>query len=146
RRTRKLSTRLGQPPKVDEEAVQHCLNPSDPVHYHHYRDQVDALKLNCHPKVLQRKITQLTGAKRFKRPRTSYIRVKNKRKRIEYGTAHCHRTIRGFWRFVYFTDEVHFNSRELSTSQDYELRQPGSEARMASIQENSSAGINVTVY
>ena len=118
RRTRKLSHRLGQPRKVTEKAVQRCLDQNDPVHHLRYPSQVVALDLNCHPRSLQRRITKDTGAKRFKRPRTSYIRAINKQSRIQYGYTHQKRTVRGFWRFILFTDEVHMNTKDLATQQE----------------------------
>jgi hypothetical protein len=47
---------------------------------------------------------------------------------------------------VYFTDEVHFNTQDLATKQEHELIVPGSQARLANIQEEKKSPLNATVH
>jgi hypothetical protein len=54
--------------------------------------------------------------------------------------------ITGRWRWLYFTDEVHFRSQDLTTSHGYILREAGSTARLSTIQEQRRNPINVTVH
>ena len=65
------------------------------------------------------------NARRFKKRPSSRISPENKARRIDYGIQHQDKTIRDFWQYIYFTDEVHFNAAELACKAEYELRQEG---------------------
>ncbi len=77
------------------------------------------------PHTLQLQIMAYKKARRFKKIKTKKISNPNKAARVRYGEAHQNKTITGHWRYVYFTDEVHFDASELSYSAQYELRKPG---------------------
>jgi DDE superfamily endonuclease len=144
RRTRKLSTRLGQPQRVSSSELQSLLDPKNPLHYQSY--DVQAQDLPIKPKTLQQNLVKRTGAKRFRKPKVKAISAKNKRVRISYGINHRGKTIRSFWQYVYFTDEAHWSSKELSNKQEYELRAPGTESRLKNLQEVQKSDLNVTLH
>jgi hypothetical protein len=52
-------------------------------------------------------------------------------------------TFTGFWQFVNFTDEAHFNSLYLQNKAKYELRIPGQKWHR---KETKTTGLNVTVH
>ena len=149
RRTRKLSSRLGRPNAIENSKLKSLLDPSNPSHNLSYAAQVEAENLNIKPKTLQRNFTKRFNAKRMKKPRSKAIRSPNKNQRIQYGENHKNKQITRFWQWVYFTDEVHFNSAELSISKEYELRQLGSGAqseRLERIQEESESLLKVVLH
>jgi hypothetical protein len=144
RRTRKQSTRLGRPRKLKIESLQSLLSPTHPSHSLPYPSQIEAEDLSVHPHTLQQNFTKRLGAKRYKKRRTTAISPINKRDRVKYGEIHKNHNITHFWQYVYFTDECYFNSKDLATKQEYELRQPGVRAR--DLQENAVSPLNVTVH
>jgi hypothetical protein len=62
---------------------------------------------------------------------------------VEYGQKHENDTLTGFWQFVGFTDESHFQSVKLQNKAEYELRFPGQERLL---KETKMTGLNVTVH
>jgi hypothetical protein len=109
-----------------------------------YEEQARDLLVTPH--TLQQNLIKRYKAKRFKKPRTTAISRKNKNLRIAHGQAYRGQTIRDFWKFVYFTDEVYFNSLELLDKQEYKLRIPGSQRRLENLQETQSLRLKVTVH
>jgi hypothetical protein len=57
---------------------------------------------------------------------------------MKYGKLHENKTIRDYWRYIYFADEVHFDAAELSYSQQYEYAVEG-DAENLPIQETNDA-------
>ncbi|KAF1812429.1 hypothetical protein P152DRAFT_458805 [Eremomyces bilateralis CBS 781.70] len=97
-------------------------------------------------KTLQRNLSKRLNARRYKKPKGKAISDVNKGVRTAYGEEHRGKTIIEWWQWVYFTDEVHFNSKELADKQEYELRVPGQSQRLKSIQEVQGAPLDVTVH
>ena len=123
RRTRRQSTRLGQPPKVSEAELTAVFDPQHPLHTAPYK----SFEFDLGSRQLHKRYARL-NARRFKRATSSALSAKNKRARIDYGR--CHRRESGknltsFWQYVYFTDEAHFNSKELANAQGYKLHRFG---------------------
>ena len=75
------------------------------------------------------------GARRYKKPRIKAMSQKNRVERVQYGRLHQNETITGFWKYIYFTDEAHFNSRDLASKDEYMLRHPDSEERLSHFNE-----------
>ncbi len=120
RRTRKLSTRLGPKKQVCEADLDGITNPKDLIHNLPYKDQIEQLEIGVTPRTLRRHLAPRHAYRRKKR-RSKPISAKNKRRRIGYGLVHEKDTITGFWQWVNFTDEAHFNSKELANKAEYEL-------------------------
>ena len=77
------------------------------------------------------------------------ISNKNKKARIEYGKANGRstgKTITSFWQYVYFTDEVHFNSKDLANKQGYELRRFGHPKDRLPPQEIDQSKLDITLH
>jgi hypothetical protein len=146
RRTRKLSRCLEALRRLSEALLNGLLDPSNPSHHLGYEGQVKALNLPVTAHTLQQNFATRRGAKRFKKLRTSNISDKNKSLRVQYSYEYDDKTITNHWQYVYFTDEVHFNSFELATKQEYDLRVPSSATRLAHIQESIKSYLNVTVH
>ena len=145
RKTRRLSTRLGRPNIVNDATVKAILQPSHPLNSEPYETIIEAENLSIQPRSLQASIKRRFNAKRFKKRRTTAISSKNRRERVQYGKEHKKKRIRSFWRYCYFTDEVHFNSKDLANRLEYELRTPGD--HKPSIQEiNQKEHLDVTVH
>lgn len=144
RRTRRHSNKLGRPPQLSEATLDHLLDRNDPRHSLPYDLQAQDLPVTA--KTLQQNFSKRRNARRYKKPTTKVISLANKKLRITYGREHQGKTITGFWRYVYFTDECHFNSLELSDGQEYELREPNSLDRLGNLQETYKARLNVTVH
>jgi hypothetical protein len=64
-------------------------------------------------------------AKRFKKRPIIKISNTNKDKQVVYGRLHVKRGFSDWRQYVYLTDEVHFNSVDLTCKTQYELRQLG---------------------
>jgi hypothetical protein len=146
RRTRKLAHRLGRLPAIPEKTLDELLDVNDPAHALYYEDQVKAKHLRVKPYTLQQAMTKRRGARRFKKPYTKAISKDNKLKRQLYRRAHRNKTILGFWRWVVFTNEKHFNSRDLLNKAEYKLRQPGAAIRLERLHENTDDGLNITLH
>lgn len=61
------------------------------------------------------------------------ISTPNRRKRTIYGQDNQYKTIRGFWQYIFFTDEMHLDP--LSTAQGSILREEGTRTDPDNIQE-----------
>jgi hypothetical protein len=73
---------------------------------------------------LQHNFAVRKRVKRYKKPRIKAMSQKNRADRVKYGEKHQDKTISRFWKYIYFTDEAHFNSRDLASKDEYMLRQP----------------------
>ena len=60
---------------------------------------------------------------------------KNRADRVKYGEKHQDKTISRFWKYIYFTDEAYFNSRDLASKDEYILRQLDSQIRLSNFNE-----------
>lgn len=144
RRTRQLSTTLGRPNKVCDSTLKAILSPSHPSHLLHYDEIAEKENIPLSGRSLRRHFAAI-GARRYRKPVITRISKPNKAKRLKYSHEHKSKTLRGFWRWVYFTDEAHFNTRELAAKDAYELRVPGSQARLERLQE-SPPSFDFTVH
>ncbi|KAF1809205.1 hypothetical protein P152DRAFT_172580 [Eremomyces bilateralis CBS 781.70] len=119
-RTRGLSKRRGRPRKLDNRTLQRLLDPQEPL----YDKDIDyqAKELGVGVSTLHQNLSKRLNARHYKNPSTTAIRDINKGIRKGYGEEHRGKTLTQWWKRVYFTDEVHFNSRELADKQEYELR------------------------
>ena len=146
RKIRKLSQSLGRPRQLGEHTLDRLLERENPAHNLGYQKQVETLDLPVSAYTLRRNLSKRKSAKRYKKPRTKAISPTNKKLRVQYGRDHENKSVRKFWQYVFFTDEKHFRSRELSTRQEYELRQLGSEQRLEALQEENEAGLDVVLH
>jgi hypothetical protein len=103
------------------------------------------LNLPCAPRTLQANLSSRRGARHYQKIWSKEISKASKAQHVLYGERHKKETLTGFWQYVYFTDEVHFNSAEHQNKAQYKLRQPGQE-RSKRIQEFKTSGLNVTVH
>jgi hypothetical protein len=145
RRTRNQSKKLGGPRLLNENDVHSLLDRKNPLHDLHYSKQ--ATELGVSESTVRRSIKKHhPTARRYKKARTKHLSKANKDARVAYGREHEGETLRGFWRWVFFTDEAHFNSQELSQKPEWELRDAGIEARLKNLNEDVKAAFNVTLH
>jgi transposase len=144
RRTRPLSENLGRPQVLAERDLNTLLDPNNPLNDEPYAEQAKQFDITA--KTIQRNVKQRRGAQRFKKPYSEAISKANKAQRVAYGERHRGKTLAELWTKVYWTDECHFNSKELSDKQEYQLRQPRASARLANLQETRNSRLNVTVH
>ena len=90
------------------------------------RDAGQELNLPIKSYTLQYNFAVRKGARRYKKPRIKTISQKNCTKRVKYSKEYQDKTIYYFWKYIYFTDEAHFNSRDLVSKDEYILYQPDS--------------------
>jgi transposase len=145
RRTRKLSERLGRKPVLSESTLDEIIDPEGEDHSKPYQQIVKDRDLAISAEGLQQNCSKRKNAKRYKKPYTKKISIDNKGKRVFYGQTHHKKVIR-FWRRVYFTDEGHFNSRDLANKQEYDLCQPGTAERLENLREDPELPLNVTFH
>ena len=126
RRTRKISRRLGRKYKVAEATLAPLLDENNPLNTKPYATQIKELRIPLTTRSLRRNFSKRFGARRYKKPYTKEISQKNRIERVQYGQEHRFKTISDFWQWIYFTDEAHFNSRDLATKAEYSLRRPSS--------------------
>jgi hypothetical protein len=112
----------------------------------HYDQMVENEDLPIAPFTLRRNFSTRINHRRYRKPRSKTISSKNKVLRVRYGHTHHKKTIRGFWQYVYFTDEAHFNSVDLSNKPEYELRPPDGEIRRERVQETHHSQFDVTLH
>jgi DDE superfamily endonuclease len=144
RRTRRQSSRLGQPPKVLDADLKPIFDPQHPLHGAPF----EAMNFELSSRQLHTRFGRFE-AHRFKRRTASKISDKNKKDRIQYGHANgrkAGKNIENFWKWVYFTDEAHFNSKDLANYQDYELRRRGHPEDALPPQEIDQSSLNVTLH
>jgi transposase len=147
RRTRRQSARLGRPSHVPEAELEQIFNPDHPLYTASIKT-ISKEAINLGPRQLHKRYHAL-NARRFKRATSSKISKKNKADRIQYGKSNGRstgKTITSFWQFVYFTDEVHFNSKDLANKQGYELRRFGYPEDRLPPQEIDQSELNVTLH
>lgn len=73
------------------------------------------------------------------------ISAANKTKRIQYCEARRLKTIKQYWKYVYFTDEAHFRSRDLSAQDHYNLHIPNTQQRLERLDERKPC-LDITVH
>ena len=111
-RIRRLSQKLGRPPKVSEKQCKMLVSPSkNPV-----RDQMLEAQIEHHKlEVTRRSLTSRLKActKRARRFKQAYVKKEisgpNRKKREDYSREHKDKTIHDFWQYIYFTDEAHID-------------------------------------
>ena len=146
RRTRKISKRLGRDYTVSEATLAPLLDENNPLNTKPYETQIKELHLPLTTRSLRRNFSKRFGARRYKKPYTKEISQKNHIERIQYGQEHRFKTISDFWQWIYFTDEAHFNSKDLSTKAEYSLRRPSSQSRLSRLKETKESGLNITLH
>lgn len=145
RSTRNQSNQLGRPPKLTVNQVQAVGDPHHPSHYRAYPEMIKAEDWNCSIRTVQRVAARIKG-KRRKKGRTKAISKKNKTIRQFWGALRRNQTIRRYWQFVYFTDEVHFNSIELSHKTQYAFRLEGAEEQLEDLVEEEQGTLDVVLH
>ena len=115
---------------------------NNPLHEAPYEEQANALPNKPSGRTLRYHASR-SGAYRFKKPYTTEVSKSNKPKRVKYGREHQNATLTGFWQYVWFTDEVHFQSVKLQNAPEYELRYPGQER---ALKETKTSGLDVTIH
>ena len=65
---------------------------------------------------------------------------------MKYGEKHQNKTISRFWKYIYFIDEAHFNSRDLASKDEYILRQPDNQIRLSNFNKAPQTGLNITLH
>jgi hypothetical protein len=121
------------------------MDPESDIHNQHYIVQGQWLGVS-HFTVRRAVKRWYPTARRYKKAQTKHLSATNKRERIAYGFRHRKRTLRDFWRWIYFTDEAHFNSEELSTKPQWELREAGAQGRLENLNERVKPPFNLTVH
>jgi len=142
RRTRRTSSILGRNSLVSAADLAQITNQNNLIHEMGYRDQVEKLDSRATPRTLRHHANK-AGAKRFKKQYQVKISKKNQELRRQYGNLHLKDTLTGFWQWVWFTDEAHFQSIKLAEVPEYELRYPGQEG---GINESKATNLDVTVH
>jgi transposase len=145
RRTRKQSSILGRKSKVTEAVLHTIMDRNNPLRFAPYEQQVEQLGLECQPRTLQYQCMVQKRAKRFKRRPIVKISNNNKQKRVSYGQQYKKKGVLKWWQYIYFTDEVHFNSADLAYKTQYELRQPGAPLS-DQLQEKRQPSLKVTIH
>ncbi len=144
RRTRPLSTTLGRPSNVDTAHLHALLEPDHPSHYLKYDVMAEKENIPLTGRSLRRQFARI-GARKFRTPTVKPISSTNKTKRRQYCGARCRKTVTDYWKFVYFTDEAHFRTRDLSARDEYDLRKPNGQRRLERLQELKPS-IDITVH
>jgi hypothetical protein len=125
RRQRKFhQKKLGPHNRVPEEKLRELLNRNEPDHYADYATIIEHRDLPIKPKTLQQNLATRLGAYRLRRPKSSDISDKNKKEREDYSRQN-NGSVNERWAYVYFTDEVHFNSVDLGYQRAFEIRISG---------------------
>ena len=146
RRTRKISKRLGRKYKVAEATLAPLLDENNPLNTKPYATQIKELRIPLTTRSLRRNFSKRFGARRYKKPYTKEISQKNRVERIQYGEEHQDKTISDFWQWIFFTDEAHFNSKDLATKVEYSLRRPSAKLRLSRLKEVKESGLNITLH
>lgn len=142
RSQRKSSCIIGRPTKVSASDLTRLTNQDDPIHEKGWQEQANSCPGKPSAKTLQRHVYN-AGARRFKKRYQKQISQANRPKRVEYGKEHEKKTILGFWSWIWFTDEAHFQSKELANAPEYELRFPGQER---GVNEELEGVLDVTIH
>jgi hypothetical protein len=142
RSQRNRSSILGRRTKVSEQDLEHLIDQSNPLHEKSYTEQAKELPNRPSERTLHRHYASI-NASRFKKPFTTEVSSKNKQKRVEYGQKHEKETLIGYWRWIWFTDEAHFQSIKLQNTTEYKLRVPGQERQC---KVNKESGLDVTLH
>jgi hypothetical protein len=100
---------------------------------------------DCHPRTLRRRGAEI-NARRHRKGKTKPISNKNKAIRKRWAEEHKEKTIRAFWQYVYFTDEVHLFSKELSHKTQFAFRTDGVEERLEDLVEEEQGDLDVVVH
>src|ERR1700761_1563051 len=146
RSTRNQSNNFGRPRVLDMKQLEALLSPSHSSHHLNYEGIVKAEDFNVTPYTLRRNLATRLGARRYKKPRSKAISKKNRALRVQYGEIHQNKRITSFWQYVYFTDEAHFNSKDLSDAPAFELRRESGEIRRSCINETQASKLDITVH
>jgi hypothetical protein len=133
--TRKVSIRLGRKYRISTSVLDDILRKDHPLNCKPYATQVKKLNLPIKPRTLQHNFAVRKGARRYKKPRIKVMSQKNRVDRVKYGEKHQDKTIYRFWKYIYFINEAHFNSRDLASKDEYILRQPDSQMRLSNFNE-----------
>jgi hypothetical protein len=145
RRKRRDSTKIGRPKKTSVQQLEAILSPSHQSHNLNYAQMVEEEGFNCHPKTLERAFRAIK-AKHFKKKRSAKISEKNKTERVEYGRIHKTKPIRSYWKYIYYTDEAHFNTKDLSNKREYDLHKEGDDRAFDFIEETDTQIQDFTVH
>jgi hypothetical protein len=146
RKTRKLSSKLGRNAILPDSLLEELQDEKHPLNNKRYDQIVQELDLPVSAHTLQYNCVKRTGAKRFKKVKSSTISKENKGKRIIYGQEHRDKGIGDFWGRIWFTDEAHFNSKELIGAAEYSLHRPSEVERLKRVNETPKSDLDVTLH
>ena len=118
RRTRKLSARLGKPPRIDSPALTALLDREYPDHYLS-NDQLSQ-KFDLHPITVQQNLSKRLNACRYRKSHMKAISRTNKDTRIEYRSQYKGKTFRKIPGFTY-TSRIRFISSPLTSVIDLSM-------------------------
>jgi hypothetical protein len=118
---------------------------NDPIHEAPPEVQIDNLNLGVTTRTLRANLRDRKDAGRYKKAPVPPLSEQNRNRRIQYGRDHQEKTITNWWQYVYFTDEVHFNSVDLAYQTQWETRQRGA-ARSRRLQPTPKVPFNVTLH
>ena len=131
-----MSKKLGRRGKISPDQARMLVSPSkNPLRKQLYEAQIQYHSLPVVTRTLQRSLLKHT--KKARRYRMPYIDKELKdyhyENRVNYGKRHLGKTINGFWRFVRFTDEFHFDPAAMG--QGFILREQGTRYNAENIQQ-----------
>ena len=114
---------------------EHLVSTANPVRYQTLEYNIEFHDLPIKRRALTAQLKKNTkNGQRYKMRYTrKRISQKNRHKRVEYAKEHEHKTVDGFWQFVYFTDEFHVDPSSIGAG--YVLREEGTAEDSENIQE-----------
>jgi hypothetical protein len=143
RRTRKLSTRLGRPRKIEKATSQLLVDPNrNFVRTQTIEAQLNVHGINASVRTTQRSLLRDTNQGR--KYKQAYVKKKlsqvNRDKRVAYGVEHMNKSIDQFWSHIFFTDEAHVDPS--ASSQGWILREQGTRYNEENIEERGELSGN----
>jgi hypothetical protein len=109
---RKTSSILGRKSKVSAADLKHITNQADPIYNLPYTKQAKLLPNKPAERTLRRYCANI-NARYFKKLFVSEVSDTNKPKRVKYSEEYKKETLTGYWQWIWFTDEAHFQSAKL---------------------------------
>lgn len=138
RQSRRRSDKLGRRSKVSAETCEMLVSLDNPVRDQSYEAQISFHDIPIKRRALRTQLAKHTnGGQMYK---MAYIKkelsAKNIKEREHYGQNHQGKTIDGFWQYIVFSDEAHFDPS--SRGQGKILREKGQRYNPENIQQRGS--------
>jgi transposase len=125
RHKRRRSDKLGRRSAVSAETCKMLVSPSNPVRIQSYEAQIEYHNIPIKKRALRTQLAKNTN--KGQKYKMAYIgkdlSEKNLKERVEYGTEHLDDDIDGFWQYIIFSDEAHYDPS--SIVQNEVLREEG---------------------